>query len=119
MIPLMIAQQKHESNNFQSRVFKEQNNPFGMREAQKRSTSDVDDGTFVDVDGNIQLADKIGYSEYPNLLAASQDFKFYLESVNFEPTTDVEDFVFQLKSKNYFEDSYENYLRGVNFFLNN
>jgi hypothetical protein len=119
MIPLMIAQQKHESNNFKSRVFIEQNNPFGMREAKKRDTTDMDDGSFIDVNGSVQFADEIGYSEYPNLLAASQDFKFYLESVNFEPTDDVEDFVFQLKSKNYFEDSYENYLRGVNFFLNN
>jgi len=114
----MIAQQKHESNNYNSRVFIEQNNPFGMKEAKVRSTTDVDGNVIVGADGKEYTTDSVGYSEYPTLLDAAKDFKLYLDSVNFKPTDDSEKFVLQLKSKGYFTDSVDNYLKGVNFWIN-
>jgi len=125
---ILYAQAAHETGNFTSRAFAEQNNMFGMKEAQKRKTTDIDSGVFNAQNGSFK-ADAIGYSEYETLEDSVSDLLYYLDNQGFEPEIlpDANDFeklkrylVF-LKEETvpapYFEDTFENYLNGVKKWL--
>jgi len=125
---IFYAQAAHETGNFTSRAFVEQNNLFGMKEAQKRKTTDIDSGVFNAQNGSFK-ADAIGYSEYESIEDSVLDLLYYLENQGFEPEIlpDANDFeklkrylVF-LKEETvpapYFEDTFENYLNGVKKWL--
>jgi len=125
---ILYAQAAHETGNFTSRAFAEQNNMFGMKEAQKRQTTDIDNGEFEAEKGSFK-ADKIGYSEYETLEDSVSDLLYYLDNQGFEPeilpvANDFEKlkrYLVFLKEETvpapYFEDTFENYLNGVKKWL--
>lgn len=59
------------------------------------------------------------YRVYSSPQESIEDFLLYLEYVNF-PTEDlsVQEYVQELKYRNYFEDNVVNYFSGVNSFYN-
>jgi len=125
---ILYAQAAHETGNFTSRAFAEQNNMFGMKEAQKRQTTDIDQGEFEAEKGTFK-ADKIGYSDYESLEDSVLDLLYYLENQGFEPeilpvandTEKLKRYLVFLKEETvpapYFEDTFENYFNGVKKWL--
>jgi len=125
---IIYGQAAHETGNFTSRAFVEQNNMFGMKEAAIRKTSDIDSGDFEAEKGTFK-ADKVGYSEYESLEDSVMDLLYYLENQGFEPeilpvandTEKLKRYLVFLKEETvpgpYFEDTFENYFNGVKKWL--
>jgi hypothetical protein len=110
---MIVAQAQHESANFESIVYRKTNNPFGMKEAQLRYTTDKDFGQVIVPDGAKQ-ADFTGYSEYESLKDAAKDYYYYMQSVRMPGWFgSVSDFVDFLKDKGYFEADRERYKKAV------
>ncbi len=119
-IPFIIAQSAHETDNFKSSLLISANNPFGMKEAEKRTTWDLDHSkNVIGLDGKQgRKPDSVGYSEYYDLRQGVQDLLFWFDYVKFP--TDLKnslEYVQALKSKSYFEDSINNYHNGLIRFL--
>ena len=101
---IILAQAKHESANFTSVIFEENWNPFGMKQARVRETTCV--GTSR------------GHGVYLSLSDAVIDYVLYMKARNIPlEGKSVKSYVMILKSKGYFEDGYENYVRGVEYFV--
>lgn len=99
-IDRIIAMAKHETGNYTSDILKENNNLFGMKMPRVRKTT--------------AIGENRGHAKYENIEASIDDlvlwFDFHKGLPEFQ---DTESFIEWLKSKGYFEDSYENYLNGV------
>jgi hypothetical protein len=110
LAPLLEAMAKHETGNFNSRLFKEANNMFGMGVPVRRSSFSIG-STGFNVEG-------VKQSNYKDTEQGIADMVAYLHFVN-APTefSSPEKFVSWLKSKNYFTDSESNYLRGLKSWL--
>lgn len=114
MMPLFYVQAFHETGDFTSNAFVEKNNAVGMKEALFRKTTDTDNPE--------EGGDETGYSEYKNVKESFDDLLYWLEDVDF-PVIDMsgkrsirelcEEYAGLLKSKGYFEDSIENYSKGM------
>jgi hypothetical protein len=100
LIPYLIAQFKHETGDGTSRIYQESANLFGMKVPTRRKTK--------------ALGEKYGHAVYKNPTQSAIDMLYYLTFVNF-PTviSGTPQYVLNLKARNYFEDSYENYLKGM------
>lgn len=99
---LLIAQAIHETGNFQSRLFLQQNNAFGMKIPRIRKTLNVGQ----DPDG--------GFATFISLEDSVKDMLLYLD--HFKIPLDIDDpfkYAKILKDKNYFEDDIENYFKGL------
>jgi len=99
---LLTAQAMHESGQFSSELYHENNNMFGMRQPQQRQTTSQ---------GEVG-----GYASYATPEDSVKDMFLWLdakgdfdESVIIDPST----YCSWLKSKSYFEDSLINYKSGV------
>jgi len=103
MIPIIVSQFAHETNNFRSKSFVEGYNPSGMKLPVKRLTTAT--GVLY------------GHAKYDDLEAGVKDFRLYYTNLGYpeyyNAPLQVEQYVDTLKAKGYFEDSYDNYLRGV------
>lgn len=98
---LIFAQAVHETGNFKSRAFKEQNNMFGMKVPSRRPF-------LGKIDPNSM------YASYSSVKKSLEDYLVYLNFVNFPAgPLSVRDFAIELKSRKYYEDSAENYIRGI------
>lgn len=95
----------HETGNFKSNLLNRYNNAFGMRPAKKRAK-------FYDAvtDDN--------YAIYSSVKKSVDDFMDWFHYHKKDIPTDVTQGVYFMKSKGYFEDSVENYLNGVKYWLN-
>lgn len=105
-IPLLISQFAHETANFTSKSFKEGYNPFGMKLAKKRITT--------------ASGELYNHAKYESLADAIHDFRLYYDlfkypGIYLEPLA-IDQYVSDLKKNSYFEDSKENYLKGVKHF---
>ena len=101
---IILAQAKHESANFSSVIFEENWNPFGMKQARVRETTCV--GTSR------------GHGVYLSLSDAVIDYVLYMKARNIPlEGKSVKSYVMMLKSKGYFEDGYENYVRWVKYYV--
>lgn len=100
--PLIFAQAVHETGNFTSRAFKEQNNMFGMKVPSRRPFLGKKDPKSM-------------YASYTTVKKSLEDYLVYLNFVNF-PTNKMnpETFSNELKRRSYFEDNVSNYIRGLN-----
>lgn len=104
---LLEAQAKHETNNYQSDVYKRANNLFGMKNAtmSRKST---------------QLGERVGddpYRHYKSNSESIRDMIQYLEHMNYPILNDSESYAEVLKQKGYYGDTESNYLNGINRFL--
>lgn len=104
MAKLIEAQAKHETGNYTSRAFKENNNLFGMKNAIRREQLGFP--KFQDM-----------YRLYESPEQSVKDLMIYFDFVKFPVVTDPEAFVRNLKQRSYFEDNFNNYLNGVKSFL--
>lgn len=101
------AQARHETNNYQSFSYKEDNNLFGMKNASKRKQL------------GIEKEDR-PYRVYSSPSQSIEDFILYLDFVNFpEEVENLQQYVEEMKIRNYFEDSSYNYFRGANLHYQN
>jgi len=98
---LLAAQAIHETGNFKSRLFLQQNNAFGMKIPGLRNTLNV-----------APLGD--GFATFLSLEDSVKDMLLYLD--HFKIPMGIEDpFLYAqiLKDKNYYEDSVETYFKGL------
>jgi len=101
MSRLLVAQAVHETGNFNSRLFKQENNAFGMKVPSIRKTLNVNPNqgqfsTFLSVEDSVK------------------DMLLYLD--HFKIPLNINDpFIYAkiLKDKNYFEDDIETYFKGL------
>jgi len=101
MIRLLQAQAIHETGNFTSRLFLENNNVFGMKIPSIRKTLNI-------APGNQQ------FSKFASIDDSIKDMLFYLD--HFSIPLDLADpFLYAqiLKDKNYYEDPVEVYFKGL------
>ena len=101
MSRLLVAQAIHETGNFNSRLFLQENNAFGMKVPSIRKTLNVNPkqgqfSTFLSVEDSVK------------------DMLLYLDHFNI-PLNVENPFIYAkiLKSKNYFEDDTEIYFKGL------
>lgn len=95
----------HETGEFSSNVFKNNNNLFGMRHPSQRQT--------------LSLGDKNGYAYYSSLEDSVKDFMLWIESRNLRTDyDDISDLIRDMKDNSYFEDSFSNYNNACVKFLN-
>lgn len=99
---MIVAQSRHETGNYTSRLFKEYNNPWGMMHPLKRTTASAG-------------ANPSGFATYISLSDAARDYVYYLQALDYNETyPDVRAFVSELKKKGYFEDNLTTYMSSVN-----
>jgi len=99
----ITAQAAHETGNFQSQIFKENNNLFGMKHAGQR----------------LSQGEKNGHAYYKTIEDSVKDYQIYYKLNNYPVTFETpENFVDSLKNHGYFEANIENYKKGVRHFLN-
>lgn len=108
---LITAQAMHETNNFNSRVFRLNNNAFGYK-AVKGARLQLGPGTGSP-EGN-------SYARYANLTDSARDVMgWYKRRWNaFKDIKTPEAFAEQLKAHGYFTDRTDNYLRGLRTWVN-
>ena len=106
LIPYLEAQARHESANYNSDLVKRANNLFGMKIAYQRKFSRS--GTTGE------------YSKYKNYDQSIEDQILWLSAKSFPRAVNgSEQFVRQLKIRNYFGAPESEYLAAINFFLRN
>lgn len=97
---ILACQSAHETGYWKSKIYLENKNLFGMRQAKVRPKT--------------QNGVLNGHAKYDSYCDSIKDMGQYLKYVgllNFDGT--IEQYVRALKSKSYFTDSIENYLHGV------
>lgn len=97
----ITAQSAHETANFESPVYRNNFNAFGMKFMGQKTA----------------LGDKSGYAYYTDYNGSVQDYKRLFRSYGFVTVGTVDNFVKLLKDRKYFEAPEADYLRGVSFFL--
>lgn len=95
----ITAQSAHETANFTSYIFKNNNNCFGMKYARQKLATE-----------------KNGYANYKTIEDSVADYKKYYENRNFNTFYSVSTFVDSLKKVNYFEAPIPEYKAGVAYF---
>jgi hypothetical protein len=99
------AVSRHETAGYTSNVFNRDNNLFGMKFPEIRQTTAIG-------------KDSSGYAVFNSPTDSVRDLVMYLNARNYARSYDSVDSLIQaMKSKGYFEDSVDNYLRGVKFHL--
>jgi hypothetical protein len=105
MSKILSCQAAHETGNFTSFLFFMNNNLFGMKQPQNRKTTSE--------------SEKNGYANYKDIEDAVVDIKYYFEYVGLSKNYfDVGSYVAALKRKGYYEDTEENYQKGIEYFYN-
>jgi flagellum-specific peptidoglycan hydrolase FlgJ len=105
LLPYILAQAKHESNNFSSPLYYRAKNMFGMKNASIRKQL----GFQVALDP---------YRQYKNDSESVEDFIDWLNYNNFPlEVKSLSEYVEILKSKKYFEDDFTNYLNNLKKWL--
>ena len=98
----ITAQAAHETANFSSAVFKNANNCFG----------------FKYIGHALEIGSYNGYGKYDSVKDCVTRYRDYYKKRNWpDPFNSVDQFVSSLKANKYFEDTYDNYLRGVNHYM--
>jgi hypothetical protein len=111
----VYAQQRHETGDFKSPVFRRYKNPFGMKTAINREQLGRPGPLLpVDKEGKPQGS----YQQYRSYYQSVRDFKLWLEYNRFpEFVLTPFNYVRELKKRKYFEDTESNYLNGIKSFL--
>jgi len=102
---LIVAQARHETGDFKSKVFRNQKNAFGMKHATKRHQLgfDIDNRT---------------YRTYGSVEQSTKDLLLLYEWNNLDPNiTSANEFAQELKNDCYYEVPATEYARGIDRFL--
>jgi uncharacterized FlgJ-related protein len=100
---MILAQAAHETGNFTSPIFKENNNLFGMKFPTIRQTK--------------AIGENKGHAVYKSIEKSVEDFALYYKSLKYLSSySTINSYIDALKNKNYFEASAEEYKRGLNYF---
>lgn len=100
---IIFAQAAHETGNFTSTIFKENNNLFGMKLPRIRPTT--------------AIGENKGHAVYRNTLDSIKDFAIYFKVAKLMRTfTSISAYVKALKERAYFEADEKEYEKGVEFF---
>ena len=100
---IITAQAAHETGNFTSSIFRYNNNCFGMKLPKTRKT--------------LATGESRGHAVYNSVFDSVGDFWLWYQYVNLPHYwKDIETYIGALKMKGYFEDSQDNYLKGVKRF---
>lgn len=104
LAPYIIAQSRHETDNYNSNVFKRANNLFGMKKPRMRATT---------------AKDQFGeYAAYMNPNDSVQDLIYWFNNSRFPFTVgSLGNYVRALHQRKYFEDTFDNYYNGLKRFL--
>lgn len=95
----IVAQSGHETGNFKSKIFKENNNYFGMKLALVRKTT--------------AIGENLGHAKYIDLESCVEDFAIYYKVFKYLPVyPSIQAYVKALKEKGYFEADEAAYLLG-------
>lgn len=101
MARLVAAVSRHETDNYTSHVFQTLNNMFGMRFPHERDTTALYESDTK-------------YSVYASHADSVRDLVLYFRARLYPTHFDsAHGLVTAMKQKRYFEDGFENYLRGV------
>lgn len=105
MSRILIAQAAHETGNFTSKIFRENNNLFGMKNPAFRKTTSV--------------GEKYGHAVYKSLTESIEDIALYFKSFALLTVyKDCDSYVETIKEKGYFTADKETYKEKVNYFYN-
>ena len=97
---LITAQAMHETGVFTSRLYKEQNNLFGMRQPTVRETRST--------------GGRDGWANFATLEDSVQDLLLYFKEFGLKPTwKEPNVFVKEIREKGYFTDPYIDYFNAV------
>jgi hypothetical protein len=97
---IILAQAMHETGNFTSAIFWENNNPFGMKCPKKRPTKCI--GT------------NRAHGIFESIKDATIDYVWWMEFMNIPfDERSVKKYVFLLKEKRYFEDDVNKYYIAI------
>ena len=97
---IAVAVARHETGNYTSPIFKENNNLFGMRLPKQRDTT--------------AIGKNRNYAKFDTLEDSIEDYTMYLAYFDYPKTFDnVADYVDYAKEKGYFTDTKENYLSAL------
>jgi hypothetical protein len=97
----ITAQAAHETANFTSYIFLQNNNAFGMKFMKQASAK----------------GEKHGYAFYTDIAGSVADYKRLWKSYGVVSLDTVESFVKFLQDQSYFEAPIEQYLAGVKYYL--
>lgn len=97
----ITAQSAHETANFESPIYRNNFNAFGMKFMGQKTAQ----------------GEKSGYAYYNDYAGSVQDYKRLFRSYGFVSVGTVDNFVKLLKDRKYFEAPEADYLRGISFFL--
>jgi len=96
----LLAIAAHETGNFTSAVFRNNNNLFGMRHPTIRQTT--------------SQGDRNGYAWYNSIEDSVRDYLLWLQSQNApEGFSDISELISFMKERSYFEASYSSYNNAV------
>lgn len=99
----ITAQAAHETGNFTSKIFKQNNNLFGMKLPKKRKTT--------------ATGEKYGHATYESIQDSVKDYSLYYKNMGYMaiyPTIDT--FIKALVKRNYFEALETEYKNGLKHF---
>lgn len=101
----ITAQAAHETGNFSSKIFRENNNLFGMKLPVKRKTT--------------ATGEKYGHATYENIADSVKDFKLYYKTLGYMGIyPSIAAYVKALVKRSYFEANPEEYEKGMKYFYN-
>jgi len=99
----LVAQAAHETANFTSDIFKENNNLFGMKLPKVRQTT--------------ATGENRGHATFKDIESCIEDMRLYLKYMGYLSTySSIEKYIESLKEKRYFTDTIENYTKGMKYF---
>ena len=108
----MYAVSQWETGDFNSRLFKELNNPWGMKQPLYRPFAGIPIKDRIDTPQAVPT-----WAAYKSLSKAVDDLVLYLDYFKYPKCpvpNSVNQWVYVMKTKGYFEESYTYYLSGVN-----
>lgn len=100
---LITSQAAHETANFSSKIFKENNNLFGYKYAGQK----------------IAIGSRYGHAYYKSIEDSIEDYKnYYVRNNYLQSYPDIKTFASKLKEKRYFEADLQTYVKGMEHFYN-
>jgi len=111
MAKIIVAQARHESGNFKSKLFKEHRNAFGLLHSRRRKTTSR--GPLGRAEG------RNGYASYNTVQESTQDALFMLMNRGDIKFNSIDDYSIWLKSIHYYEADEKLYRNALKKHLKN